>query len=351
MNAHIMKTCAGPAAALSRAPGGNRMRIVYFLLFSLGISLTVPAGASFRKIDILKKDAIGSRLAAVSDCPDPDIRAISYQAYRLTGDAPEPGVKVPLISIEFPGLTLKQFSFLKETYGKGLSDIQYREGEVYRLEDFLPPVMQALMNHQFLPEYRTAEDGSRQLLYTNCYLTAYAVARAMTADGAVKNGLSAFTASQGLVKSVFEDEALFEKLSRTKPTSIAEPGARFGDIILHKMRGGMPGFLDHVRVYVDKDLYFEKTGPSRNDTYALTYFQAFNVTGTYDFEYIRPRAGAALPPPGNVFRETAYASETDTVFREGPLNIFDVPVGTDHSGRARLPGKAYAPFWGVEKQE
>lgn len=321
------------------------------LLLFIGIFLTVSAGAAFREIKVLKKEAIDSRLNAVMDCPDPDIRAISYQAYRMTGDAPDPGVKIPLVSIEFTGLTQKQFLFLKEKYGNNLSDVQYQEGELYRLEDFLPPVMQALMNHQFIPEFRAGENGFRQILYTNCYITAYAVALTMTADKSTRNDLAAFTASHDRMKAVFEDEALFEKLPRTRLTSISEPNAEFGDIILHKMRGGMRGFLDHVRIYIDKDLYFEKTGPSSNDAYALVYFQAFRVSGTYDFEYIRPRKEAALPLPRNVFRETASASGTDTVFREGPLNVVDFSIKTDPGGRTRLPREAYAPSWGAEEKQ
>lgn len=322
----------------------------FFLLFT-GIFSAVSAGAAFREIKVLKKEAIDLRLNAVKDCPDPEISAISYQACRMSGDAPDPGVKAPIISIEFPVLTLKQFLFLKEKYGNGLSDIQYQEGEIYHLEDFLPPVMQALINRRFLPEYRAGDADFQRLLYTNCYITAYAVTLAMAADGPGKNDLPVFTASHDRMKAVFEDETLFERLPRKTLTNIFEPDAKFGDIILHKMRGGMRGFLDHVRIYIDKNLYFEKTGPSENDAYALTYFPSYLVTGSHDFEYIRPRKAAMLPLPRNAFRETASVSGTDPVFREGPLNIFDIPLETDHTGRAHLPGAAYAPSWGMEKQE
>lgn len=325
----------------------NGIRIATVSLF-VGIFLTISAEAAFRESKVLKREAVDSRLKGIMDCPDPDIRAISYQAYRMTGDTPEPGVNVPLITIEFPGLTQKQFLFLKEKYGNGLSDIKYQNGQTYRLEDFLPPVMQALLNRQFLPEYRGGEDGFRQLLYTNCYITAYAVTLTMAADGSGRNDLPVFTASHDRMKAVFEDETLFERLPRTTPSNISEPNAKFGDIILHKMRGGMRGFIDHVRIYIDKDLYFEKTGPSANDTYALVYFPSFIVTGSYDFDYIRPRKEAILPLPRNAFREAASVSGTESVFREGPLNIIDISLETDPSGRTRLPGGAYAPSWGME---
>ncbi len=282
---------------------------------------------------------------------DPIEYSANNQYFKWQYDFEEPHLKVT-----FPSLTNEQFNALKKAYGFGLSQVQYKAGEVYTLDDFLMPFMQATVNHEFESEIQN--DYTR--IASNCWGTAYEVIRTAKKTGAedLSRSVVLFYADTPEMQAVLQDdrrstrlgmgdsiETLYQQaLTTTTPME-------FGDIVL--ILDGA-GNLLHVVTYVDRDVWFEKVGYGGGSPYRLTttasFFHKLNDGRSAEWRRF-PRGG--LPHPSTVFKTWRTlesvpngASETTAILDkpiEGELTRRDVKFVFDALGRASLEASAFKP--------
>ncbi len=268
----------------------------------------------------------------------------------------QPDYEEPHLKVTFPSLTNEQFNALKKVYGFALSQVQYRAGEVYTLDDFLMPFMQATVNHEFESEIQ--DDYTR--IASNCWGTAYEIIRTSkkTATEDLSRSVVLFYADTPEMQAVLQDdkrstrlgmgdsiEALYQQaLTATTPME-------FGDVVLILDAAGN---LLHVVTYIDRDVWFEKVGYSGGSPYRLTTTAGFfhKIKDERTVEWRRfPRGG--LPHPSTVFKTWRTLEsvpngtyETTAILDkpvEGPLTRRDVKFVFDEMGRASLEASAFKP--------
>eukprot|EP00128_Syssomonas_multiformis_P005149 Colp12_sorted_trinity150504_noHs@20672 len=278
---------------------------------------------------------------------------------------------------------------LRQTYSgwsASPSRVQYRSGERYTLLDFLPPIMQATSSKRFKTQHHTYAlpdfafgnekkqvDQDCQFLI-NCWGFAYEVVYSMM----TKTDRLTFTLSSPIVAyAVFFDDAKFQHVqtSRSNKALMGDATQRNknlqpGDVVLiwHQNRGEEP-YLDHIAVFIDEDLYFERAGTGDDVPFRLTDWKGLTTSWVpIAFNYDWRRVKATLSPAKEVFalnnpvtlRELSadldlLVKEVQESFTVTPvygrknelsgqlyvwMKTFD-PFVFDDLGRARLPQSAY----------
>ncbi|MEI7529349.1 MAG: hypothetical protein WCK76_10435 [Elusimicrobiota bacterium] len=199
--------------------------------------------------------------------------------------------------ITFGPLTAAQFETLKKSFG-GFSRVQYDPARGrWDLTDFLPPLMQALDGKRFVHsalDYAELKPGHplrpfldanrldpNLLMQTNCHATAYEVARSIAAGEPLPR-FNAYTLGAITAADVYDAAGGFPDVP---DTAMAAPdqaaarnaGRRFGDILV---LGPRYGAILHSAVWLDDDLYFEKTDALDNSPYRIvTYGDMLRVPG------------------------------------------------------------------------
>ena len=234
--------------------------LLFISLFLLG---SKPTQAEFVTLGEDKKESCPLKLTEASK--------IAHKCQVIT-DASNP-LKVwqKRLSFQFGKLSEAEFNYLIDSYGgwsKSITAVTYNRDHNYQLIDFLPPIIQALDGHQFIPESTklsnqiTNKDSFpvdiQQQLYMNCWGLVYEVLR-MAQNSQVQ---PAIFMGQGsimldLLRHNSEQLMTFQEPEAKISQSVTKPG----DIILimHRSSTGHE-YLDHVAIAIDDGIYFEKAG-------------------------------------------------------------------------------------------
>jgi hypothetical protein len=234
----------------------------------------------------------------------------------------------------FSTLSQTQFDNLMEIYGSSWwdvgsgSQVVYVPGQSYTLIDFLPPPMQALSGLHFkqqnevfsLPYFVKGKESRLKdqncLFLINCWGFAYNMLYFSRLPATEKNliGLFFSVSSPTIAYDVFWDSNYFDHVqsSSENPTIFADETIRNaklkpGDVILiwHQNQG-VEAYLDHVAIFIDDDLYYEKSGtgddvPFRLNDYAgLTSAWPINI-GVFFVDWRRMKHSVTLPDPATRF--------------------------------------------------
>ena len=179
------------------------------------------------------------------------------------------------LSFDFGKISEQDFIYLKNTYSgwsKSQTAVSYDKNKSYQLIDFLPPLIQALDSHRFIPEETllrseaedvgkllSASDEVKKYLYMNCWGLVYEVLRAAQHSQVEP---TIFMAQASLMLSQLRNNSdrlltLREPFQFPIPNKLSKPG----DIILvmHRSSAGYE-YLDHIAIAIDDGLYFEKAG-------------------------------------------------------------------------------------------
>lgn len=243
-------------------------------------------------------------------------------------------LKKESIRIVFPNLSQNQFNLLWERFDK-TSSIKWIEGKEYRLTDFLPPKIQALSDHWLsgtseaeprIPEsWRNPYDNfgvPYVSVNMNCWTTAWEVVRDWGAkhqelrigyfDGPTASKYLEDSEYHSITEKLLSREEIFnEKLADER-----NEGRRPGDLLIIHTIGSLDISPAHVAVWIDDDLYFEKTNSGGHDPIRLsTYTMATDSYKEQDDEYF---------PITFKFVRTIGATESLPDQRElGKQNVFD----------------------------
>lgn len=281
------------------------------LALSVTLSLSVigtalcafPATAMAATTAAQKAQASGVLLNAADVVPEIVALGLSPQVYKVTTSQLqqlEYEQDKYVLQINIGRVTQEQFAKLHAMYGSQ-SQVPYNSNKAYNLIDFLPPVIQATVNHTF--EQKSYD--------TKALWDAFDPSdESMTGElwGLVKNGASFFTNCWGTSIEVIKflrdpqmgtytfswparwsaDENLksdkYSKMVRSNQT-------RFGDVMLVSMKEAPGYMLQHTAVVVGENLLFEKTDTSDNDAYRLSlkadvlskYSEIFGKNGKIQF--------------------------------------------------------------------
>jgi len=245
--------------------------------------------------------------------------------YFINPDAPHPNFR-PILSVKFPPpVTKKQFRSLQRTYGKWSSSrsrvcfnrtIALEIG--YDILDFLPPIMQATWGHRFQPE---DEFGPAPLHY-QCYgflLDVLSIGMKRRRQGRFRSVIQlliniirlktkSVTTAPRLTISTPDSRSVFETLT-TKSKLISEgfnltnshgedDNIQPGDVILifHDNSGKFERnqvWLDHIVMYIDDGLLFEKSGSGKGTVFRLLDYATFekswaSLPGLFRMQVRRP---------------------------------------------------------------
>ena len=266
--------------------------------------------------------------------------------------------------VEFPSPSESDFRRLQNIYGgwsKTRNHETFQPDKVWNLSQFLPPAMAAKLGSVFQGEetleklpriFGTKADGQRiptpVQLISNCWGTAYEVMRAAQTPS---DELILFYAPQRLARAVFFDPQWSEEIrpiSKTVPTepSVRSAGLMPGDVLLIG-----DAWLQHVAIFVDDDLYFEKSGTGNTALYRLNTLDTILATWPPDLHGYSWRRfhGRPLPDPSELFNlKTSLPSHIDlSLFTEAEqqgltaeLNYDDrtgEPIGVTWLGMRRIP--------------
>jgi hypothetical protein len=234
----------------------------------------------------------------------------------------------------FSTLTEAQFNKLKATYCSSWwnissgSQVRYTPGQSYTLTDFLPPAMQALSGKHFhaqedvfaLPYFVSGNEMKLKnqtcLFLINCWGFAYNMlyySRLPSAE--VKaSGLYFSVASPTVAYSAFWDSDFFEPIQSSSQNqeyltneSLRNANLQPGDVILiwHKNQLG-EAYLDHVAIFIDDDLYYEKSGTGDDVPFRLNDYKGLTTAwpiyiGVFIVDWKRLKPDVVLSDPATRF--------------------------------------------------
>lgn len=345
-----------------------------------------------------KRNRSDFKLAKVEDYNKQALREnvapIIYEAFALTYFD-----KVGGLDFKFPKLSQEQFDVLKTMYG-GFSQVNYQTGKGYRLVDFLPPAIQAIeghvtylgMNEKATTIGQTAEGLPIKADVRTCpvcWASAYAVVESTSRPESALE-FSVFDTGRIEALEVFNQYGTkIESIDYSRNFRIAN--AKVGDLILYitnvtvydrvesyangeirDKSGAHPiDLLQHVAMYIDEGLVFERPGGGQQDPYRLVSLNESvgpyrigknSIHNSLQFQVMRFENG--LPPAAATFTEVSPVNDkarlrsipvesvgkatigTEIMF---PANQFfttystfhSVPLELDSMGRASLPSAIY----------
>ena len=246
--------------------------------------------------------------------PDP----WSQQA-QLSAEPLVPTSRLIGYDFRFGHVTKEQFELLSRSYG-GMGTDRFSEDREYSLVDFLPPRMQAVVNHGFkfmrlpLPESITSllkptrefEVRTKVSFETNCWSTAYALS--LPWDG----NYTAFLGNEFQVERVFFNADYAKPIGAVKPDSkckgvgclidsAIQDNLEFGDVLVVVNESN--NVIRHAAVFLDKDVYFEKSANATN--YRIVHASTLTsnwASESSSFRFIRPNeSNRVFPHPAEIF--------------------------------------------------
>lgn len=315
---------------------------MYFLWFLAITIFSINAEAFFAEPILNRKEAISTlRLKQIDS--HPQFFTIPYQGYELIISRGKSPAQSSAVDFAFGELSKPQFDFLKSTYGGKKSILAYKKARRYKLTEFFPPLLQSLSGFYFTPE--TNLNG--ELIAVNCWAFALSFLRHMT--GAAED-MTVFYVPENEFRQFIDLSQDFDVIAKPFKDSIGNPSARFGDLVLHRWIGGIPGYIDHVSVYIDQNLYFEKVGPGPDQPFRLHSFPASSVSGTRNFEFLRLKPEAIIAHPKENFKsKTQCFFGQGIISSHGEMPYLDVVVELDLYQKARIPKKYKTLSWGTEQ--
>jgi hypothetical protein len=208
------------------------------------------------------------------------------------------------------------------------SQIKYTPGTRYTLIDFLPSQMQALSGKHFaqqtsvfsLPFFVKGQESKQMnqtcLFLINCWGFAYNMLyySRLPPEQSNVNTLFFSVSAPTIAYDAFWDLKYFDKIQSSidNPALLTDKYVRNtalipGDVILiwHKNQKGVP-YLDHIAIFIDDDLYYEKSGtgndvPFRlNDFIGLSSAWPINI-GVFFVDWRRMKPSVILPDPAQRF--------------------------------------------------
>ena len=201
---------------------------------------------------------------------------IKHQCQVTTDESSPLEVWENRLSFHFGQISEPDFIFLKNTYSgwsRSQTSVGYDRNKSYQLVDFLPPLIQALNGHRFIPEetaissqdwyffapLSSPQTQIKKYLYLNCWGVVYEVLRSATNSQARP---TIFMAPASVMLSRIRNHSdLLLTLQEPSEFPIPDVLTKPGDIILilHKSSTGYE-YLDHMAIVIDDGVYFEKAG-------------------------------------------------------------------------------------------
>lgn len=242
------------------------------------------------------------------------------------------------LEISFQLTTESQFSALRKRYAawaKAQPTQSFRGPGSYRLETFLPPVIQAAYGKRFQSSQQRPFHLPRAVaeafppgaiipnviqFFTNCWTTVYSTMYAsLSADPATQLTFPVFMVNSA-VEKVLANNTYFTKVdSAGRANAMAKQRAlRAGDTVLvygaAAVTNGKRSIL-HAAIKIDHNLWYEKTANTDDVAYRFVTFE--DILAKYagyepTYEFRRP-TGTELPHPSAVFSVAAMY---------GPKNAF-----------------------------
>ena len=239
--------------------------------FTMAFTLAVQA-ASSQAPDILKSLGIKPQIEK------------TYPAQFKDLDESDP--RIYLMSIRLGTLKADQFNKLK-TYFKNQSAVSFDPTRIYKLEDFLPPAMQAMLNKSINDMdfssivYPKNEDGDEDNYFffnygyrdvssmVNCIGTAFEMSRVIN----TQNGLGQYYLySPGRIdaSTILTDKKNIQK--------VTEKNLKFGDLYYLGLPPSEIGDyfgeqVQHLAIFLTGNIYFEKRDSSDKDPYRLVLLE------------------------------------------------------------------------------
>lgn len=241
--------------------------------------------------------------------------------------------------LRFAPMSNADFQKLEQTYSAWSAakpEIRYEAHKQYALEDFLPPLIKTLLGHKFKEESFSFKAADASILtastVANCWGTAYELLR--EAQRPTKQ-FSVFYAHDDVMQSFLGNPnySSERKPYSKNPKDFADKATRNedlqpGDLLII---GGE--YLYHVAIFIDDDLYFEKSGSGDTTLFRFVTFDLLQQTWNpelFGWSY-RRFDRATLPDAMDLFAATR-------VFPlEKQLKILPTPL-TKHLSALKLSG-------------
>lgn len=270
-----------------------------------------------------------------------EAKNIKHQCFITTDESSPLEFWKPRLSFHFGKISESDFISLKNIYSgwsRSQTAVSYDPNKSYQLIDFLPPLIQALNDHRFIPEEKILEQHEvdffaelypsqtefKKYLYMNCWGLIYEVLRAAKQSSA-KPMLFMGQGSLMLEQLRQNSELL---LTLQEPIEFPIPGrlTKPGDIILvmHKSSAGYD-YLDHIAIAIDDGIYFEKAGTGEHVPIRIideTTLRKIWPPGVFYYELRRTHQNSIFPHPQEIFSLNSELIK-EQLFRETqiPLNI------------------------------
>jgi hypothetical protein len=290
-----------------------------------------------------------------------------------------------VVRIKLGKVTEEQYKLLMDHYG-GQGFVPYNSAREYELQDFLPPKVQALLYRWLVPTYEVdsripiawgspyhPDEPVSTGVSMNCWTTAYEVVRDWSKPWNDTQGKLAYFGSKIAENMLWTNKTAIVKndlLDRSAwaPEKVSErnAGRQPGDVLYIKTQYSYFGPA-HAAVWIDDDLYFEKTNSSSDDPIRLAhysdvinaYLQQDDAERPMTMNFLRYKPGSlpaqdsftgkdpfgrdGLPPlPAEVAKNTIFTLDQGTGgnLKEFSANrIVTFPIGRDEkTGRAIYVG-------------
>ena len=357
------------------------MYFLFKILCIYGILLLVPK-TSRAEFVLLKNDRTESCSLQLFEA-----RKIQHQC-QVTKDENSPlEVWQDRLSFNFGKISQADFIFLKNTYGgwsQSQTSVEYSPNKSYQLLDFLPPLIQALNGHRFIPEetveaaysddfgerLSSSQRDLKKYLYLNCWGLTYEVLRSAVNSQARP---SIFMAQASLMLEQIRNNS-HHILTLQQPSEFPIPGifSNPGDIILitHKSSSGYE-YLDHTVIIIDDGIYFEKAGTGEDVPIRIidreTLLQIWSP-GIFRYELRRLHQNAVFPHPQEIFsldslkiKSQLFSLDKISLDRTKNTTItwdiesrnlssiswfymIDILLSRDNTGQAELINQLYKPL-------
>ena len=234
------------------------------------------------------------------------------------------------LTFDFGKLSLAEFNYLKNVYSgwsKTKTAVVYNSAKHYQLIDFLPPLIQALNNHRFIPESQAINNQQlpsaiqTKQLYMNCWGVTYEVLRAAKNSQAKP---AIFMGQGSLVLNTLRRNSQ-QLLTFSEPEQIPKSVIQPGDVIFvsHKSSTGHE-YLDHIAVAIDDGIYFEKAGTGANVPMRIideSTLRQIWQPGVFNYEVRRLKQNAFLSHPQAMFSLNALAIKKRFDLKKVPGNF------------------------------
>ena len=218
------------------------------------------------------------------------------------------------LEFNFGKINEETFDLLLEHYGHISSlpsKVSYNPNKIYKLKDFLPPIVKELEGTRLEPSNKAIPEfiwslasaplkrrqKPRSSLYTNCWGIAYEALRGAS-------DFKLFYAKANWMLDTLRAHST-QLASASDLGSFPDPSRlKTGDIVIVSHMSEGKEYFDHTAIVVDNGLYFEKAGsggktPSR--IIDQDNLHSLWKPGVFNYEWRRPVAGAKWEDPKQIF--------------------------------------------------